>query len=82
MAYNLCVNSSNDYYSMGRRFRDWLACPECGSRDVSMMAHHKDVSLECYRCETTSVYTIGEDTSLNNLDTETIEDVSRETTDD
>lgn len=61
---------------MEYEFRDWLACPACDERtDVSILAHDADVVLECYECGLISEFIIGADVTLQNLDTDAIDEV-------
>ena len=60
-------------------FREWLSCPVCdGDGDASILAHGTDIVIECYGCGATSEYAIGEDVPVTNLDTEAIEETSRD----
>lgn len=64
-------------------FRNWLACPECNEReDLSTLAHHTDIVLECYECGQISEFVIGKDISLQDLDIDAIATVAEERTSD
>lgn len=64
---------------MTYEFRDWFACPECGTReDVSTLAYRTEIVFECGDCGTVSEFAIGEHPPLRNLDVDAIEDLAGE----
>jgi len=60
---------------MAQRFENWLACPECDGRDVSIMAHKTDIVVECYSCKEVSEFTVGRDIPIHNLDMDAIDEI-------
>lgn len=64
---------------MEYRFRDWFACPECGGREeVSTLAYDTDIVFECYECGLVSEFVVGEDASLQNLDSDSMREAPDE----